>query len=311
MTIKHMQIFIVVYQQMNITKAAEILHMTQPAVSRAIQELESNYKIRLFERIKHRLFRNDAADAFYARAIHIVESFEHVETEFNNWNEFETLRVGASITLGNYFLPTAVRNFKEGMPNTVIRVKVSNTGAIRRMLLDNQIDLALVEGKIDSEYLREDRFGEGRMVLILPPDHPLLQTGKVGLREIAQYPLLMREPGSAGRTFLDTVFDLHEIEVTPLWESASTQAIVRAVASGFGVSILPQELVLADIQSGAVATKDVEDASFTRGNYIVWHRQKYLSDTAKAFIRLCHQLQLQKTDGWTGRSQAAAEAHKG
>lgn len=288
MTIKHMKIFITVYQQMNITRAAEILHMTQPAVSRAIQELESYYNIRLFERIKHRLFRNETADEFYARALHIVETFYEIEDEFNNRDEFGTMRIGASITLGNYFIPEIVQRFQKMYPQIKIKVKISNTESIRQSLLDNQIDLGLVEGKISSEHLHEEILGEDRMVLILSKDHSLLNQEKIRLQDIARYPLLLREAGSAGRTFLDTIFDLHEIKITPLWESTSTQAIVRAVACGFGVSVLPEQLVVNDIRSGTVITRTVDDVSFTRSNYLLWHRQKFLTSGEKALIALCH-----------------------
>lgn len=288
MTIKHIRIFIAVYQQMNITRAAESLHMTQPAVSRAIQELEGYYHVRLFERIKHRLYRNAAADEFYARAIHIVESFHDVEAEFVGWDERATLRVGASITLGNYFLPLTAKRFEEEYPGNKIKVSISNTESIRQMLLNNQIDLALVEGKIPSEFLHEEQLGENRMVLILSTHHPLLEQKRIRLQDVARYPLLLREPGSAGRTYLNNIFDVREIEISPAWESTSTQALVKAVACGLGVSILPEQLVLGDIRSGVVATRTVDDESFIRSNYIVRHSQKFLTASAKAFMDLCH-----------------------
>ena len=297
MTVRHLQIYIAVYQQMNITRAAESLHLTQPAVSRAIQELESYYHIRLFERIKRRLFRNVAADEFYARALHIVESFHDIEAEFNNWDEFATLRVGASITLGNYFLPLIIKRYQEKVSGNKINVKISNTESIQQMLLDNQVDLALVEGNISSEFLHKEQLGEDRMVLILSPDHPLLQLKRIRLKDVAGYPLLLREPGSAGRTFLNNVFDVHEIEISPAWESTSTQALVKAVACGFGISILPEQLVLNDIASGAVATRTVDDASFARKNYVVWHSQKYLAASAKEFIAMCHAVKVGEANG--------------
>ena len=109
MTLKHLRIFVTVYREMNITKAADLLHMTQPAVSRSIQELENYYGIRLFERINRRLYRTKESEEIYVRALHIVNSFHDMELEIKNWDEFGIFRIGASITLGNFILPVMVR----------------------------------------------------------------------------------------------------------------------------------------------------------------------------------------------------------
>lgn len=287
MTIKHMRIFIAVYQQMNISRAAETLHMTQPAVSRSIQELENYYGIRLFERIKHRLHRTESGDALYTRAIQIVESFDAMEKEIKNWDEFGTLCIGSSITLGNFFLPPIIREFQRHYPKLNIQVTVSNTETIYNAILDNQIDIAVVEGNFSSEYIHDEYLGEDRLVLILPRDHPLLEQAEIHLQDIIRYPLLLRETGSAGRTFLDAVFSFHQISVEPIWESTSTQALVKAVSYGIGLSILPEQLVLQDVAAGVIATRPVADEAFARTNHIVWHRQKYLTRTAKGFIELC------------------------
>ena len=105
MTIRHMKIFLEVYRLENITQAAKTLHMTQPAVTRTIQEIEQHYGVRLFDRMNRRLFVTEAGRQFYAQALHIVESFDRMEKGLLNGDAFGVLRVGASISLGNFFLP--------------------------------------------------------------------------------------------------------------------------------------------------------------------------------------------------------------
>lgn len=117
MTLKHLRIFVTVYREMNITKAADLLHMTQPAVSRSIQELENYYGIRLFERINRRLYRTKESEEIYVRALHIVNSFHDMELEIKNWDEFGIFRIGASITLGNFILPVMIRQLQNLYPN--------------------------------------------------------------------------------------------------------------------------------------------------------------------------------------------------
>lgn len=287
MTIRHMRIFMAVYQEMSVTKAAGRLHMTQPAVTRAVRELEGYYGVRLFDRINHRLFRTQSGDELYARALHIVETFDDLEKEIKNWDELGVLRVGGSVTIGNFVLPDVISRFQERHPHLRIKVMISNAQSVRQAVLENRLDLALIEGSVSDGRLAAETLSQNRLCLILPPKHPLLQKDRIFLKDLAQYPLLLRENGSAGRDFLNHVFAAHGIDMEPMWESASTQALIRAVAVGLGISILPEMLVLRDVKSGTVISRPVEDEPFVRENQIIWHRQKFLTNAAKEWIALC------------------------
>lgn len=289
MTLKHLRIFVTVYREMNITKAADLLHMTQPAVSRSIQELENYYGIRLFERINRRLYRTKESEEIYVRALHIVNSFHDMELEIKNWDEFGIFRIGASITLGNFILPVMIRQLQNLYPNLRVQAAVSKSNTIYELLLDDKIDIAIVEGDIPDEHIHKEVILEDHLKLILPHEHPLCSKPEIYMEDLVQYPILMRDKGSAGRTLLDQTFAMHFLSINPAWESASTQALVNAVACGLGISLLPEQLVSADIASRKVISRPVVDEPFLRKNYLIWHKQKFLTQTAKKFIALCHQ----------------------
>ncbi|MEG0741740.1 MAG: LysR family transcriptional regulator [Clostridia bacterium] len=291
MTIRHMKIFAAVYRQLNITRAAEQLHMTQPAVTRAIQEIESYYGVCLFERINRRLSATENGKHFYARAIHIADAFDAMETELRNWDTFGVLRVGASVTLGNFLLPGLVCAFGKEHPQMTVRVSVANGASLQRALMDNQLDLALIEGGVAEPELHAEPFAEDRLVLLLPPGHELLSRERIELAQLAAYPLLLREQGSAGRSLVDHAFAARGITLRPLWESISTQAILQAVACGLGLSFLPERLALQDIQSGKVCTREIADEPLRRKNDLVWHRDKFLTASARRFVEMCKALE--------------------
>lgn len=288
MTIRHMRIFVTVYQEMNITRAAERLHMTQPAVTRSIQELEAAYGLRLFERLRHRLHPAPGSEAFYARALHIVQAFDELEQGARG--QGGVLRLGASITLGSCFVPSLVKSMQKKQPELLIRVRVCNTRQVCQALLQNEIDIGLVEGEASSEYLHAEVLAENRLQAVVPPGNPLLSQSSICLSDLAGQPLLLREEGSAGRAFLDQVFAFHGLSVEPLWESVSTQALVNAVAAGLGVSILPEKLVRSAIQTGRVIPLSLRDEPFIRRDFILWHRQKYLNLQAQALIEEARRL---------------------
>ena len=290
MTIRHLKIFIAVYQAQSVTRASEALHMTQPAVTRAVQEMERYYGARLFERMNRRLYATETAKALYSRALHITDSFDAMEKELRNRDGAGALRVGASITLGNFLLPGLAAAFQERRPGFKVYVSVSNAALLFQSLIHNRLDLALIEGEVSQPQLRWEPFARDRLILILPPRHPLLGKDRLRLKDVAGCPLLLREKGSVGRALVDHVFALNGLSAQPLWESASTQALVKAVGAGLGVSLLPEQLVRDDISAGKIAAREIEDAAFERTHAIVWHQDKYLTRAAQDFMDLCRHL---------------------
>lgn len=289
MTLKHMKIFVTVYREMNMTKAAETLHMTQPAVTRSIQELEKYYGASLFERMNHRLYRTAQGEELYACALQIVDSFAELEKGIHSREDTGILRIGGSITNGAVVLPAVLPAFQKEHPHLRLQVTVSNSTWLQQALLDNRIDLALIEGKVTAEQLKTEALGQTRLALLLPAGHPLCKADSIRLQELAAWPLLLREKGSANRAFIDHIFGSRGLEARPLWESVSTQALIRAVAAGLGISILPEQLACEALAAGDVCTRPVEDEAFVRQNYMVWHRQKRLGKSAEELVDLCRQ----------------------
>ena len=262
-----MRIFLEVCRTMNVTRAAENLYMTQPAVSRAIREIEQTYSIRLFERLNQRLYLTDSGRRMHAYAMHIVDTFDRMERELSDGDERGVLRVGASITLGNYELPAVARRMKKERPGIRLQATVANVDTLKDMLLDNRLDAAMIEAPIDHRDLTGEAFSRDELALILPPGHPLLQKDHLTLADVAACDLLLREKGSSGRAFLDTVFEAHGLTVSPL-------------------SILPEKLVRRALKAGVVQTRPICDAPLSRPCHIVWHRNKYLSPSLRLLIGL-------------------------
>lgn len=216
-----------------------------------------------------------------------MDAFDAMDQGLKNWEAFGILRVGASTTLGGFLLPEIISRFQQQHPHIKIQVTISNGDNLQRALVDNQLDIALIEGVINETDLLAQTLGKDRLVLITPPGHPLLTMEKVLLKDLLAYPFLLRETGSAGRTFLNNFFAVHEMPVHPLWESASTQALIRAVGLGLGISFLPQQAVARDIADGLVCTREIADADLTRQHYLVRHKNKYLTKSLQRFIVLC------------------------
>lgn len=284
MTIRHMKIFLQVYASESITKAAEVLHMTQPAVTRAIQEMERHYGVCLFERINHRLSRTAVGEEFYAHALHLVEAFDRMEEELRDWDEIGRIRIGSTNTLGCFFLPDLLRQFHEQSPKLKVLSSVTNADALQTGLINNQYDMALIEGTVSMPGLCARPFARDRLMLVLPPGHELAKKEKILPSDVAGYPLLLREKGSTTRSLLEHFFSLHHMELTPVLESCNPQAIIQGIRCGLGISFLPERWVRQPAGEGRLVLREMEGNDFVRENYVVWHENKFLTRAMQTFL---------------------------
>lgn len=288
MTIRHMRIFVEVYQRHSITRAAEALHLAQPSVSLAVKELESYYGIQLFDRIGRKICPTAGAKMFYGYALHIVSLFDELERHVKNWDALGTLCIGTSITIGTHILPVLVKSFQQAYPDVKVQAVVSNSSDIERRVLNNTIDLGLMETQPEHEDICAVPFMQDALDAVVSWNHPLADRNEVSLAELSEYPFLMREHGSAGREILDACFSAQQLTVHPRLESSSTQAIISAVAEGLGVAVLPRLLVERDVRDGLVKTLALSP-QLKRNLNIIYHKKKYLTPNMCAFQDLCMQ----------------------
>ena len=198
MTIRHLRTFVIVFQKESITKASEILHVSQPSVSLAIQELENYYHIRLFDRIGKRLSITEQGKWLYDYALHIVSMFDEMETEVKTWNNKGTLRIGSSITIGNFILPQLIEEFQKRYREVEIKVSVCNTKTIEQYILNNEVDLALIEGKTEYEQIQMEHLMEDPLCLICAANSELVKQEKISLIDLERYPMILTGERCAG-----------------------------------------------------------------------------------------------------------------
>lgn len=290
MTVRHMEIFTAVFRQRSITKAAQVLHITQPAVSKAIKELENYYGVRLFERINRTLYVTDSGRQLFARAEHIVESFDLIEKELKNGDEFGILRIGAGTTPSNFLLPELLTEFKKTHPHIKVSVYGNNDEGIQKHLFDNRLDISFTENGVFHEDLISVEYSKDRLKIIVPPGHPLCQIKNLRLADIIPYDIFVNGASKTTHLYLEQVFARHGFTLEPMWEMASMQAIIKAVIAGLGISILPEQFVRPFADEGKLCILETKDEEFLRSHYIIWHKNKFLTSTMKDFIALCHKI---------------------
>lgn len=287
MTLRHLKIFVAVCQTGSVTAAGEKLYIAQPSISLAISELENYYGIKLFDRISKRLYITEGGKNFLQYANHILKLFDEMETEVKNFDTHGIIRVGASITIGTYLLPQYIKSFKEIYPEMEVQAVINNSDTIEQSVLNNNIDIALIEGQIHSPYIKSQQFKKDKLVLICGLNHQLSNYDELHINDIKNESFLLREKGSAGRELCDNIFAANGIDLNITWESSSTQAIIKAVSLGLGLSVLPHLLVKESIARNEVKIINLKNISFDRHFSIIYHKNKFLTKSAKTFIDIC------------------------
>lgn len=288
MTLRHLRIFTEVYDTQNVTQASHNLHITQPAVTRAVQELEQHYGVALFERIRRRLSPTQAGQQLYAQAIHLLDAFDQMETGLRNWDALGRIRIGATATLGSTLLPELAQRFTKLYPGIELQVTVANGESITTALCQNRLDLALLETRVLTAELHSEEIGCDRLCAVMSARHPLAALkNPLTLEQLANQPLLVREKGSTTRAVLESALATKELTPHILWESVSSDALIRAAEKGLGVAILPEEMAQVNRGRPDVCTRPIQGSAMKRGHVIAWHQDKYLTDSMLHFLDLC------------------------
>lgn len=293
MTIRHLRIFLAVCENgFNTTKAADKLHMTQPAISLAIKELEQYYGVTLFDRIGRRLQISEGGQRFREHASHIVSMFDDMEQGMRNWDSFGILRVGASITIGSQFLPNYVQAFYSRYPGTEVKAIIAPSEQLEQRILNNDLDFALIEGVCHVPAFVCEEYMEDRLTVICPAKSEFHHGQEISIEEFRRQKFLLREPGSGTREVFDLTIEQAGFTVSPIWEAMSTTALVNGVINGLGVAVLPHRMLIGPLERGLVIAVQVKGLDFRRKFCIVYHREKFLTSSAKTFLDLCRNYEI-------------------
>jgi DNA-binding transcriptional LysR family regulator len=266
LNLHHLRVFASVAEQGSFTRAATALRLSQPAVSKAVGELERQTGMPLFERAGRATRLTGAGDALFARARELFAVAQTAEDELRALRGLEggVLRVGASTTIATYLLPPYLARFREAHPGVALRVSSANTRAIARALLERRLDVALVEGPVSHPRIEVLSWRDDELVVIAPVTHRLAQRRSIRLSAIAGEAFIVREPGSGTRRVAERALAAQGVEIVVALQLGSTEAIKQAVAAGLGLAFVSRFAVADQVALGRLAAVSVREAALGR-----------------------------------------------
>jgi len=288
MSDRRLQVFHAVARLLSFTKAAEVLHMTQPAVTFQIRQLEEQFDTRLFDRAHNRVSLTEAG--------HVA--FEYAETIFEHYSEMEnaireitgsisgSLTLGASTTISEYMLPALLGDFNAKNPEVLLRLRVSNTEGIVSMVENNVIDLGVVEAPVTNKNLLVEVCRKDDLVVVVPRDHELADLKSIDVKKLLEYPFICREEGSGTREVISEYLRSQGVGKHALkacLELGSPEAVKGAIQAGMGISILSSVSLAKELELGTLKTVPL-DPPLTREFSFVRQRQKFRVRTMEELL---------------------------
>lgn len=255
----HLRLFAAVVDHGGFTKAAAKLNLSQPAISKSLNELERQLNVRLLDRSGRSAQLTDAGQTLHARARELFGVERVAERELREIRGLKRgrLSVAASTTIATYLLPPVLGRFHRRRPSIRIRAVSANTRSVTKLLLESRVDVALVEGPVSDERIEVLPWRGDELVVIAPPDHPLLQREQVDVEELEEWQFLVREPGSGTREVSERALAGHGVRLRKTLRVGGTETIKQAVAAGLGLAIVSKAAASDQLALGRIAALTV------------------------------------------------------
>ncbi len=288
MSDRRLQVFHAVARLLSFTRAAEVLHMTQPAVTFQIRQLEDQFDTRLFDRAHNRVSLTEAGHAAFEYAEKIFEKYSEMENAVREitGNISGSLTLGASTTISEYMLPALLGDFNKENPEVLLRLRVSNTEGVVSMIENNVIDLGIVEGPVTNKNLLVEACQKDDLVVVAPTDHELTKLKKVPMEKLLEHPFICREEGSGTRNVIAGYLQSEGASKHALkacLELGSPEAIKGAIEAGMGISVLPSVSVVKELKLGILKAIPL-DPPLSREFSFVRQRQKFRVRTMEELL---------------------------
>jgi len=284
-TFRQLRVFAEVARHSSMARAAETLHLTPPAVSMQIKEIESQVGLPLFDRHGRTVSLSTAGEYFLVYAKRLLATLKDAESAMARFKKLEAglLTVGL-VSTAKYFVPRLLVRFRQEHPGVEVKLQVSaNREQLVAMMANGEVDLAIMGRPPRELAARAEPFAAHPHVFVAPPGHPILRGGHTPVDALAHCPLIVREPASGTRALLDRFLQDHRTEPPIAMEMPSNETIKQAVMAGMGLGFLSLHTLGLELKAGVLEVVHVEDTPVVRMWNVVHLQSRVLSPSAEAF----------------------------
>jgi LysR family transcriptional regulator, low CO2-responsive transcriptional regulator len=285
LTFRQLRVFTEVARHLSFARAAETLHLTPPAVTMQVKELESAVGLPLFERHGRKVSLTTAGEYFLVYAKRLLATVKEAQDAMARFQKLEAglLTVGL-VSTAKYFVPHLLARFRREHPGVDVRLQVTqNREQLVELMRANEVDVAIMGRPPKEIATRAEPFAAHPLVFVAPPAHPLHRIGHPPLAALEPYTLLVREPESGTRSAMAAFFAKHRFEPRETMEMSSNETIKQAVMADMGIALLSLHTVGLELRNHLLAIVHVEGTPIMRTWNVVHLMSRVLSPAAEAF----------------------------
>lgn len=283
MTIRSLEIFVKVAECGKMSEVARNMYITQSSVSQAISEIEKEYGVKLFDRISKKLYLTEAGKKLLGYGRHLLAVNEEMNDCMKHCAKNIRIRVGATVTVGTCVISPIMLELYKVNPLIEPEVFVEDTRLIAKKLLNSELDIAIVEGKIKHPDIVTKSIINDNLVLICSHKHEFYKRDSIKVSELSNQPLIMRELGSGTRAQLEKQLKELKIPMNIRWSCYNSEAILRAVVDNFGIAVISELLIEDYLKKHLLWACDIEGINLHRTFDIAYHRSKFFTENISAF----------------------------
>lgn len=289
-SLRQLEIFVAISRTASVSRAAEELSLSQSATSTALGEFEKQFDVQLFDRVSKSLRINEIGQQLLPRAVELLDRAKEIESLMQGNIRFAHMKIGATLTVGNYLATILVARYLQSHPESRIQLLVQNTAAIVQQIANHELDLGLIEGDCSHPDIEVQPWIADELVVFSAPNHPLAKLRKVTIEQLLSEPWILREKGSGTRETFNRAFHNYNARLNIRLELEHTEAIKRAVESGLGLGCISRLALKDAFHRGSLVPLVTPELSFNRYFYFLWHKQKYQTTGMREFLALCKAL---------------------
>jgi len=289
-TLKQLQVFLAVASHENVSHAAAELAMSQSAASTALKLLEQRFELTLFDRVGKRLQLNEQGVALRPKAEALIAAAEELENSLVRHDEFGELKVGATLTIGNYLAIGIMAGFIKEHPTAKIDLNVENTAAIAAKVRNFELDIGLIEGELQEADLDVSYWRDDELALFCSPHHAFAEKKQLDDEDLLKAQWIVREKGSGTRQAFDRAMSGILPDLNLRLELQHTEGIKRAVEAGLGIGCLSKIALEDAFKRGTLVPLDAMHRNWNRKFYFILHKQKFLSSGVSSWMDHCRKI---------------------
>lgn len=286
-TLKQLQVFLAVANHENVSLAAAELAMSQSAASTALKELEQRFDTRLFDRVGKRLQLNEQGQLLRPRVVALLSQAQELEDELRKHSGIGELKVGATLTIGNYLAIGIMAGFMKEHPGARVQLTVENTAAIAHKVRNFELDVGLIEGELQDPDLEVIYWRDDVLTPFCAPGHPFAGKAKLTEEDLLQAEWIVREQGSGTRQAFDRAMTGILPNLKLRLELQHTEGIKRAVEAGLGVGCLSSLTLQEAFKRGSLIPLAAPQRNWQRKFYFILHGQKYRGAGVSSWMEHC------------------------